>query len=154
MAQSIPLKRKPNERDDELLLFPEAPHLATIRTENPVLEERWIEAEEDGRLAVDVLENDKELVITSAIAGVKPENLEVFVHNDMLTVRGKRHADTETETGAKYLVRECHWGSFSRSLILPMEIDVDNISATIKDGVLVVRMPKTHRSKRISVRER
>src|SRR5688572_20930391 len=119
MALNIPLKRNPEENDDELLLFPEAPHLAAIRSEGAPAEERWMEDHEDGRLAVDVLENDKELVITSAIAGVKPENLEVFVHNDMLTIRGKRHADTQVETGAKYLVRECHWGSFSRSVILP-----------------------------------
>jgi len=154
MALNIPLKRNPEENDDELLLFPEAPHLAAIRSEGAPAEERWMEDHEDGRLAVDVLENDKELVITSAIAGVKPENLEVFVHNDMLTIRGKRHADTQVETGAKYLVRECHWGSFSRSVILPMEVDVDAIAATIKDGVLLVRMPKTHRSKRIAVQGR
>lgn len=154
MALTIPLKRDPEENDDETLLFPEAAHLAAVRTAEPPSEDRWLESHEDGRLAVDVLENEKELVITSAIAGVKPENLEVFMHNDMLTVRGKRRADPEVEAGAKYLVRECHWGSFSRSVILPMEIDVDAISATIKDGMLVVRMPKTHRSKRISVRER
>lgn len=154
MALSIPLKRNPDDNDDDMLLFPEAPHLAAVRTEEAPAEDRWFEQHEEGRLAVDVLENDKELVITSAIAGVKPENLEVFVHNDMLTVRGKRHADTTTEAGAKYLVRECHWGSFSRSVILPMEVDVDAIAATIKDGVLVVRMPKTHRSKRIAVQGR
>ncbi|MEY4744835.1 MAG: hypothetical protein RL272_780 [Candidatus Parcubacteria bacterium] len=154
MPLTLSLKREPEENEDEMLLFPEAAHLATVRTAESPAEDRWLESQEDGRLAVDVLENDKELVITSAIAGVKPENLEVFVHNDMLTIRGKRHADSETEAGAKYLVRECHWGSFSRSVILPMEIDVDAIAATIKDGVLVVRMPKTHRSKRISVRER
>lgn len=153
MAHTISLKRKQEENDGELLLFPEAAHLASVRTEESPAEERWLESHEDGRLTIDVLENDTELVITSAIAGVKPENLEVFVHNDMLTVRGKRHADSEAEAGAKYLVRECHWGSFSRSIILPMEIDVDAISATIRDGVLVVRMPKTRRSKRISVRE-
>lgn len=154
MAITLSLKRKPEENDDEMLLFPEAAHLSAVRTAETPAEEGWLESHEDGRLAIDVLENDKELVIASAIAGVKPENLEVFVHNDMLTVRGKRHADSEAEAGAKYLVRECHWGSFSRSIILPMEIDVDAISATIRDGVLVVRMPKTHRSKRISVKER
>src|SRR5262249_19517904 len=113
----------------------------------------WLGAEDEGRLAVDVLETEKEIVIKSAIAGVKPEDLEVFVHDDMLTVRGSRHADVHEEKGARHLVRECHWGSFSRSVILPTEIDVEKISATIRDGVLVVRLPKTHRNKRISVRE-
>lgn len=152
MAITLSLRRKPEDRDDEFTLFPEAGHLSPVRSETPA-EAGWLEHHEDGRLAIDVCETPNELVITSPIAAVRPEDLEVFVHNDMLTVRGKRHADVVPETDGKYLVRECHWGSFSRSIILPMEVDVDRIAATIKDGVLTVRMPKTHRSKRISVRE-
>ena len=154
MALTISLKRKPDANDGELLLFPEAAHLTAVRTEEPKTEERWLENHEDGRLAIDVLENEKELVITSAIAGVKPENLEVFVHNDMLTVRGKRHADSEAEAGAKYLVRECHWGSFSRSVLLPVDVISDKTEASLKNGILTLRLPKadTTKIKKIQVR--
>ncbi len=133
-------------KDDELLLFPKAG--GEFSREGG--EESWLTAEE-GRLAVDVYETDHELILKSAIAGVRTEHLEVFVHNDMLTVRGRR--TEETEHGAKPLVRECHWGSFSRSVILPTEVDVDHISAALKDGVLTVRLPKIERSRKISVKD-
>ena len=113
--------------DDDLLLFPEAANAAH---------------HDEGRLAIDVSETASELVIVSPIAGVKPEDLEVFMHNDMLTIRGKRHADLGHVQGGKHVIRECHWGSFSRSVILPIEIDANAINATIKDGVLTVRLPQ------------
>lgn len=109
-------------------------------------------SEEVGRLSVDVIETDDELTVRSAIAGVRPEELEVSVHNEVLTVRGRRHSDHEEGSG-RYLVRECHWGAFSRSLILPSEVDADRIAATIKDGILTVRMPKIRRDKRVTVRD-
>jgi len=105
-----------------------------------------------GRLSVDVIDTGDELVLRSPIAGVKPEDLEISLHNDMLTVRGARRDSHEGGEGS-YLVRECHWGAFSRSLILPTEIDADNIAATIKDGILTVRMPKVRRDARIAVRD-
>lgn len=132
------MTRHAQKHDDDLLLFPEA--VASSH-------------HEEGRLAIDISETDKELVIVSPIAGVKPEDLEVFMHNDMLTIRGKRHADLGNVPGGKHIVRECHWGAFSRSVILPIEIDASAINATIKDGVLTVRMPKTERSRRITVKK-
>lgn len=109
-----------------------------------------ISAHEDGQLAVDVLETDTDIVLRAAIAAVNPDDLEVFMHGDMLTVRGtRRHASTERE--GTYLVQECHWGSFSRSVILPADVDAARISAELKNGVLTVRMPKLHRSRHITV---
>ncbi|MFH2062904.1 MAG: Hsp20/alpha crystallin family protein [bacterium] len=106
---------------------------------------------EEGQLAVDVFETDREIILKSAIAGVSSDDLDVFLHNDMLTVRGvRRHVP---EGNAHYMVRECHWGPFSRSVILPKEISEDEISAVLKDGVLTVRMPKADRSRRIAVNE-
>ncbi len=125
--------------DDDAVLFPDAAG-----------EDAWLHKSE-GQLAVDVHETDDEVVVRSPIAGVKPEHLEVFVHDDMLTLRGTRHEDAEI--GGRHLVRECHWGAFSRSIILPTEVDADRIAATLKDGVLTVRMPKMRRSKKITVRE-
>lgn len=138
--------------DDDLILFPEAEReTASMPAENRT-EDGWFN-DDEGRLAIDISETEKEIVILSPIAGVKPEDLEVFMHNDMLTIRGNRHHDLGAVPGGKHIVRECHWGAFSRSVILPIEIDADAISATIKDGVLTVRMPKTERSRRIAVKE-
>jgi HSP20 family protein len=142
------------KQDDDLLLFPEAEHLAPVRVGGSPAAESWLNnVDEEGRLAIDVIETEKEIVIMSPIAGVKPENLEVFMHNDMLTIRGTRHADAHAVSEGKQIVKECHWGSFSRSIILPIEIDADAIAATIRDGVLTVRMPKIERSKRIAVKQ-
>lgn len=142
MGISINLGKKAHTREEHAL-FPEIPteHLAG----------GWLG--EEGRLSVDVADRHGELVVRSAIAGVHPEDLEVFVHNDMLTIRGRRLSE-EAHEGENYLVKECHWGSFSRTLILPAEIDVDQISATIKDGILTVTLPKLHRDRRIEVTEK
>jgi HSP20 family protein len=132
-------KPAPARPDDELSLFPQA----TL--------EGWADQEE-GQLAVDVQETEKEIVIRSAIAGVQPEDLEVSVHNDLLTIRGHRHVEEEKEEG-RWLVQECHWGSFSRSLILPSEVDVEKIDAEMKNGVLTVRLPKIKRDRKIKVKD-
>jgi len=98
-------------------------------------------AEIDGRLSVDVLENEGSITVRAPIAGVKPDDLEVFAHDGMLTIRGSRRAEYEEEH-AGYLVRECHWGAFSRSVLLPPGVNADAITANLKDGVLTVTLPK------------
>ena len=147
MPDTFPINPVRDE-EEEFLLFPEAAQKKGSASEPN--DAHWLSSSEEGRLAVDVHETDTEIVIKTAIAAVKPENLEVFVHNDMLTIRGIRHDDEVS--GGRTLVRECHWGAFSRSIILPTEVDADRIGATLKDGVLIVRMPKTDRSRRIAVR--
>ena len=146
MALTISLKGQRNSDDEDLVLFPEAASQPDSAPDSSLTNEQG-----EGQLAVDVSESPKEIVIRSTIAGVKPEDLEVSVHNDMLTIRGSRHAHTD-ETGTRYLVRECHWGSFSRSLILPAEIDADKISAELKNGILTIRLPKVERLKKINIR--
>jgi HSP20 family protein len=149
MALAISLKPKRDD-EEEFVLFPEAARSAHHGASGGK-ETRGLAEHEEGRLAVDVYETDGELVIKTAIAAVELENLEVFVHNDMLTIRGKRHDDETVERG-RTIVRECHWGAFSRSVILPVEVDADRVAATLKNGVLTIRMPKMERSKRISVK--
>ncbi|MEA3248817.1 MAG: Hsp20/alpha crystallin family protein [Patescibacteria group bacterium] len=150
MPINIKLK-KPKVEEAEEVLFPEAGDLDSPQLNAVMGDGSWTAGDEDGQLAVDVCETDFEIVLRSAIAGVNRENLSVFLHNDMLTVRGVRNA--EDEPGGKYLVRECHWGQFSRSVILPSDVDPEGISATLKDGVLTVRLPKVERSKTIQVNE-
>lgn len=146
------LKNRQKTDDEDLVLFPEAANVSSVPAAEARAEDGWFN-DDEGRLAIDISETEKEIVILSPIAGVKPENLEVFMHNDMLTIRGNRHADLGVVPGGKHLVRECHWGAFSRSVILPIEIDADAITATIRDGVLTVTLPKTERSRRIAVRQ-
>ena len=116
----------------------------TVADERP-----WL-ANEEGRLAVDVLDDDDAYVVTAAIAGVGIGDLEVFAHHDMLTIRGRRKAP-EAHGSARHLAQECHWGSFSRSVVLPTEVNPSAITAKLKNGVLSIRLPKTERSRRIKI---
>ena len=94
-----------------------------------------------GELKVDVYETDNEIVVRSTVAGVDIKDLDVSLHGDLLTVRGKRHIKEEVDE-KDFLVRECFWGDFSRSIILPSSVDISKSEASLKKGVLTVRLPK------------
>lgn len=111
----------------------------------------WLEENYEGQLSVDVFGTPDEIVIKSTIAGVKPEDIDISIHNDMLTIRGERAREAE-EKADEYYYQECYWGGFSRSIILPVEVDGDNVSAALKNGVLTVRLPKVRKAKSIAIK--
>ncbi len=102
--------------------------------------------DEDGQLAIDVYQTPEEIVIESAIAGVKPEDLDIDITPDSITVRGKRLKERKV-ADEDYFYQECYWGRFSRSVILPQEVDSEKADASLKNGVLIVRLPKLDRQK-------
>lgn len=110
----------------------------------------WMDDNTEGQLSVDVYATDDEIVVKSTIAGVKPEDVDVSINNDMLTIRGQRQKEEEEE-GRDYYYQECYWGSFSRSIILPVEVDADKVSASLKNGILTVRIPLSAKAKNVSV---
>jgi HSP20 family molecular chaperone IbpA len=99
--------------------------------------------EQEGQLTVDVFQDDENIVIQSTIAGVAPDDLDVSITNDMVTIRGERRQPYEVDH-EDYFYQECYWGTFSRSIILPVEIDSDRAEAKIKNGVLTIRIPKAN----------
>ncbi|HLD25850.1 MAG TPA: Hsp20/alpha crystallin family protein [Candidatus Andersenbacteria bacterium] len=99
------------------------------------------QTEQEGQLTVDVFQNEDSVIIQSTIAGVSPDNLDVSITNDMVTIRGERSRNYEANP-EDYFYQECYWGAFSRSIILPVEIDADSAEATIKNGILTIRIPK------------
>lgn len=108
----------------------------------------------EGQLTIDVYQTEEEIVVESTIAGVEPDDIEIDATSDSVTVRGERHKNTEiTETD--YFYQECFWGRFSRSVILPQEIDPDKAYSNLKNGVLTVHLPKINkdRARKISVRK-
>jgi HSP20 family protein len=115
-------------------------------------ESEWLEDDfEEGQLSIDVFQDPKSLIIKSTIAGVKPEDIDISINNDMLTIRGKREMQEEINE-ENYLYRECYWGSFSRSIILPVEIEADKIDASLENGVLTVVLPKAKNAQQISIK--
>lgn len=99
-----------------------------------------------GQLTVDIYHTPNDIVVESAIAGAQPEDIDVIVANDSISIKGLRHRNLESPD-AEYLHQECYWGKFTRSIILPEEVDPENASVKFKNGILSVRMPKTNRRK-------
>ncbi len=112
------------------------------------------DSSEEGQLAIDVFETEDDLVIQSTIGGIKAEDLDVSIEDDMVTIRGSRENKVEKE-GKKYFYQECYWGSFMRKVILPEEVDAGKTTASIKDGILTLTMPKIHRKtkKKIAIQQ-
>lgn len=104
------------------------------------------EDEGDGQLALDVYQDKDNVVVKSTIAGVKPEDLDISISSDMVTIKGERKQQEEIKAG-DYFYQECYWGAFSRSLNLPVEVDVDKATADLKDGILTLVLPKAARSR-------
>ncbi|MDD4995196.1 MAG: Hsp20/alpha crystallin family protein [Patescibacteria group bacterium] len=116
----------------------------------PNEQETYFTPTEEGQLAVDVFEQGDNIIIRSTIAGVKPEDLDISVENDMITIRGRRHEE-DMARGRNYFFQECYWGSFSRTIILPVHIKGDEAEAILKNGVLTIVIPRAHKTARVAV---
>lgn len=120
---------------------------ATPETERELIEE----AEEEGQLTVDVYQTPEEIVIRTMVAGVRPEDLDINITRDMVTVKGKREESMEVE-GHDYFHKELYWGSFSRTVMLPEEIEVEEAEAIERHGLLTIKLPKVDKSKQNKLR--
>lgn len=114
---------------------------------SPAIEEEESKEVQEGQLAVDVYETNSSIAVESIIGGVSPDNINVSVSNNVLTIKGIREKSPATDENINYFVSECFWGPFSRSIILPCEVDADAIKAAIKKGVLKITLPKLIGSK-------
>lgn len=131
------------ENEDDNSDAPEA-----ARSEN----EEWL-SEYEGELNIDMYQTKDNVIIKSTIAGVKGEDLDITIANDMLTIRGERKREEKIEQ-EDYFYQECYWGGFSRSVILPIDVDTEHIEADLKDGILTIILPKAAkaRTKKIKVK--
>jgi len=141
---AVPIEEKKEEEKEEEKETEE-------KIEKEEKKEKWsaISEESEGQLAIDVYQTDNDLVIQSAVAGVKPENLDISIEKDIITIRGSREKPFKEE--GDYFSQECFWGAFSREIILPVEVDPGRAIAEMKEGVLTIRMPKILREKRRKV---
>jgi HSP20 family protein len=130
----------------------------TIRTRAGDKEEEtpahaWEDDGTEGQLTVDVYQTPEDIVVESAIAGVKPEDIDVNVTSDSISIHGTRHHGKEVKD-EDYLYQECYWGRFARSIILPQEIDPDAAEVMFKNGILTIRLPKVNKKKTKKLRVR
>ncbi|HPA25974.1 MAG TPA: Hsp20/alpha crystallin family protein [bacterium] len=139
IEEEIPAPFYPTDSDDQDSI---------ITADNTNWEEN---TDTDGQLSVDVYQTKDDLVIKSTIAGVKPENIDISIDNDVLTVRGERKME-EKIIDEDYFYQECYWGNFSRSIVLPVEVKTDEVEASLKNGVLTVILPKSKKNKSIAVK--
>jgi HSP20 family protein len=119
--------------------------LASSKARKPASEEH------EGQLTVDVFQDEDHIIIQSTIAGVTAENMDIAITNDMVTIKGRRESG-ERIRPADYFYQELYWGPFSRSIILPVDIDADNAKASMKNGILTIKLPKLEKSKTKKIR--
>lgn len=141
---------------DENHQFGEEDDLA-VEEEYPE-EESWEDdhnasSQQEGELPVDMYQTDDAIIIRALVAGVSPNELDISITRDMVTIRGTREEFQEAHDD-NYFHRELFWGSFSRTLLLPEEVTIDEAEAQEKHGLLEIRLPKLdkHRSTQLKVR--
>lgn len=112
----------------------------------------WIEeSTEEGQLTVDVYQTATDIILKTIVAGVKPEDLDISISRDMVVIKGHREEDKEAGDD-DYFHRELYWGSFSRTVLLPEEIDVEAAEAAEKHGLLVITLPKIDKRRQTKLR--
>jgi HSP20 family protein len=160
-AKSVPLNKvEPEEEEEEEKeeTPEEAPRPAARPASEPAKKDKKAQVAEpekstedwlpdsEGQLTIDVYQTPAEIVIKSTIAGVSPDDLDITITNDMVTIKGKREKD-EVIAGGDYYYQECYWGAFSRSVILPVDVEAEKADASMKNGILTIRLPKIEKIK-------
>ena len=122
-------------------------------TKEEILEESILGDEEEGELAVDMYQSPTEIIIKTMVAGVKPEDLDISITRDMVTIRGKRMESYEANEN-DFFHKELYWGSFSRTIVLPAEIEIEEAEASEKHGLLTLVLPKIDKNRQSKLKIR
>lgn len=142
---------------DEELSEPQAPARKDFQKRTSVAVNRLTPPADDetiggeGQLPVDVYQSVSDIIIRAFVAGVRPDELNISISRDMVEIEGSR-MEREQVAGPDYFTRELFWGSFSRAIMLPQEIDVEAASANAKDGLLTIILPKLDKAKQTKLR--
>ena len=104
-----------------------------------------------GQLPVDVHQTQSDIIIRTFVAGVRPDELNISISRDRVEISGTR-TEREEVAGPDYFAQELFWGSFSRAIMLPQEVDVEATSASAKDGLLTIILPKLDKAKQTKLR--
>lgn len=136
-------------RDDDLFTMDELEsdflEEETEQTGDDKPSEDWL-GDAPGQLAVDVYQTKEDVIVVAPVPGVGKGDIDLSIVESTLTIRGTRKGEEGIRT-SDYLVQECYWGEFSRSIILPVQVKEDEAEAELKDGMLTVKIPKTEQDK-------
>lgn len=140
------------EEEDEEENVPVQTPMQPVSDPQTQAQGNWI-SDYEGQLNIDMYQTKDNVILKSTVAGVRPEDLDITVANDIVTVRGSRKREEDVSQD-DYFYQECYWGSFSRSVIVPVDIDSEHIEADLKDGILTVVIPKAAKAKTKKVKVR
>ncbi|MGR3319020.1 MAG: Hsp20/alpha crystallin family protein [Candidatus Anammoxibacter sp.] len=102
--------------------------------------------ERDWNPSIDVYDSDNEVLVKADIPGLKKDEIDVSIHEDLLTIKGEKKMENKVSED-NYYKSERFYGSFNRTIQLPSEVEHDKVKATYKDGVLELRLPKKEEAK-------
>ncbi|MFH1404971.1 MAG: Hsp20/alpha crystallin family protein [Patescibacteria group bacterium] len=118
---------------------------------NTLDSDKWL-SDIEGQLSVDVSETNDSIIIRSVVAGVKPEDIDISVTTDTITIRGERN-QCDSQKNEVAHIQECFWGKFSRSIVLPQTVNTQSVDAKFKDGILTITLTKSDSLSRIPITE-
>ena len=104
------------------------------------------EGAEDWNIAIDVVQKPEEIVVNASLPGVKPEDIDVTIEDNVLTLKAERQAEHKEED-SRYLIQERSYGSYYRALRLPDTVDLNKVKSTYDKGVLSISLPKAEEKK-------
>jgi len=122
-----------------------------IRTNPNQNATEWEQEELEGELTVDMYQTPDSIVVKTMAAGVKPDDLDISISRDAITIRGKRESSREVNE-QDYYCKELYWGAFSRTLALPDEIDVEQAQAVEKHGLVIITLPKINKDRQAKLK--
>ncbi|MDP2693135.1 MAG: Hsp20/alpha crystallin family protein [bacterium] len=128
------------------------PSFASASLSQKSIEDDWHEDHQEGQLAIDVINTDKNIVVMSTMAGANVAKIEVYVHNDLLTIKGERVMPQEEIEGGNFMHQECYWGKFSRTVVLPVDVKGDSAKAKYENGILTIIITKKKLDSRIKIK--
>ena len=112
----------------------------------------WMEEEnEEAELSVDVYQTPTDIIIETMVAGVKPEDIELSISRDVISIRGEREESRSIDE-ENYFTQELYWGKFSRTISLPAEVEPEEVEAVEKHGLLIVKIKKVDKDKKNNVK--
>ena len=121
--------------------------MSTVETKRELATADWMdETDTEGQLAIDAYQTEDAVIIKAPLAGVRPEELEISITDEVITIKGQRTHE-ETVAQEHYYAQECYWGGFTRSWLVPVAIEPDKGQAALKNGILTIVVPKQAKSR-------